>query len=253
MEGIDREAPSAEVDVPKRRRFISLATLPAIAAVGIALALIVYNPGLRTASSAPHEPDDEDAFKLVLMKAVAALPHPGKSFRLDPESTANDLHEGLPLGARAVRVFEKPARPNEDDAVSIEVRVYLNRERFLPEPLGSEAGPPVLLTQDGAPGVRFGLAGVDVGRVALPVDPTEAANSLTVARLFVGTASARSYLDQIAHGLMPDRTPWDKAGVGRPTDVRTIVVEYYGPRAEVDRLLKATAIAPLRALLTPKP
>ena len=74
---------------------------------------------------------------------------------------------------------------------------------------------------------------------------------MTVVRLHVGSADAEPYLVEIAQGRRPVRTPWDQSAARKASDVRTIVVEFRGPRAEIERLVKATGAAPLRALLTP--
>ncbi|HET9952199.1 MAG TPA: hypothetical protein VFS09_10435 [Candidatus Eisenbacteria bacterium] len=204
---------------------------------------------------------DRKSLERTLKKAFEALPSPAKEFRLDAENgtsevgfaaTAWAVATKAPAEARGDRVYEGRVGSGEaSEPVVLEVRIYVNMERALPEPLGSEGGVLETFTHDGLPGSRASLAGVDPGRVALPLTAEETSNALTVLRLHVGAASIESYLAEVAQGRKPPRTPWDKTAAKSPSEVRTLVVEYYGPRAEVERLLKATTAAPLRALLTP--
>ena len=138
-------------------------------------------------------------------------------------------------------------RPN----VNSRRRLYVNQERALPEPLGSEGGALETFTHYGLPGMRVVLADPTSGRVALPLTPEEDENAPTVLRLHVGAAEIEPYLVDVAQGRRPDRTPWDSRPALKASEVRTIIVEFQGPRGEVERLLKATPSAPLRALLTP--
>jgi hypothetical protein len=244
----------------------------AAAAAGVAV-LSLFLPGAipSPAASTVEKPADSNparalsgadrkALERVLRKAFEALPSPGKDFRADAESGTQEIALSssawamatkAPAEAQASRVFEKRTGSGDDaETVTLEIRLYLNMERGLPEPLGSEGGVLETFTHNGLPGSRASLAGVEPSRVALPLTAEEGANALTVLRLHVGAESIEGYLGEIARGRKPPRTPWDQTAAKSPSEVRTIVVEYYGPRAEVERLLKATSAAPLRALLS---
>ena len=245
--------------------------VPAAAAGMAALSLLIAGATPAVAASTADKPagqtsarevaaTDRKALELVLKKAFESLPPPGKEFRLDAESGTKEIALSssawavatkAPAEAQASRVFEKHEGSGEnEETVTLEIRLYLNMERELPEPLGSEGGVLETFTHDGLPGSRASLAGVEPGRVALPLTAEEGANALTVIRLHVGAETIEGYLGDVARGKKPPRTPWDQTAAQSPSEVRTIVVEYYGPRAEVERLLKSTSASPLRALLS---
>lgn len=204
---------------------------------------------------------DRKALEKTLAKAFRALPAPSKEYREDRSSRSRTIAAGTstwavatkaPAEARQIRVYERRIGTGEDaEVVTLEMRVYVNQERALPEPLGSEGGALETFTHEGLPGMRVLLAGATSGRVALPLSPSDEPNVLTVLRLHVGAAECEPYLIEVAQGRRPDRTPWDTEPAKKASAVRTIVVEYQGPRAEVERLLQATKAAPLRALLSP--
>ncbi len=204
---------------------------------------------------------ERKALERTLSKAFRALPVPAKEFRAARASGSREIAPGTsawavatkaPAEAREARVYEKKIGAGEDaEVVGLEIRVYLNQERALPEPLGSEGGNLETFTHEGLPGMRASLAGIGSGRLALPLTPEEEADALTVVRLHVGGAEAEPYLVEIAQGRQPVRTPWDARPARKASEVRTIVVEFHGPRGEVERLVTATRAAPLRALLTP--
>jgi hypothetical protein len=223
--------------------------LVAMAVLVAASATAEAEVGMRVLDKAPST-TERKAMERAITRCFQALPAPARTFRRDRES---DLLEIAGLGAEATRVYERRVtKGSDEDPVVLEVRVYMNREQSLPEPLGSEGGAFQPFRHDGLPAMRVFLAGVDPGgRVALPLTPEESTDALTVVRLHVGPPSAEKYLYEIAEGRHPDRTPWDDAGPRSLTEVRTIVVEYRGPRAEVERLLQATVASKLRAILDP--
>ena len=251
--------------VPIMRRMAAVAVAAAISFLSAAavppaaIAADVKPAGNPPGRSLPA--GDRKSMERTLRKAFEALPAPAKEFRLDAKSGSKEI--GLsasawavatkaPAEAREARVYESSGGAGKEaEPVVVEVRVYINMERTLPEPLGSEGGVLETFTHDGLPGSRASLAGVDPSRVALPLTSGEGANALTVLRIHVGDLAIESYLTEIAQGRKPPRTPWDQTPAKSPSEIRTLVVEYYGPRAEVERLLKATTTAPLRALLSP--
>lgn len=246
-------------DSRNRRRVLATA---ALATAALALVSLLAGPvtaaATGTAKSVPAA--DRKALERVLANAFRALPTPAKEFREDRSSVEREIAWGTsaravatkaPVEARQVRVYERRAGEGEEaEVVGLEVRVYVNQERSLPEPLGSEGGTLETFTHDGLPATRVMLAGVG-GRVALPLTPGERDEALTVIRLHVGADDAEPYLVQVAQGRRPDRTPWDDRPARKASEVRTIVVEFQGPRSEVERLANATPAAPLRALLMP--
>jgi len=231
-----------------------------VAAVFLSVAVPAHGAaGAKEGGAMPAA--ERKALERTLSKAFRSLPAPAKAFREDRASGSREIAPGTsawavaakaPAEARQARVYERRIGSGEDaEVVGLEVRVYLNLERTLPDPLGSEGGALESFTHEGLPGMRVSLAGVSAGRVALPLTPEEQEDALTVVRLHVGSAAAATYLVEIAQGRRPVGTPWDSQAARKASDVRTIVVEFHGPRGEVERLVKATRAAPLRALLTP--
>ena len=242
---------------PNRRRRSAVA---AIVLATLAPCLPTTHPASAGSKGAFPAPDRK-ALEQTLAKAFRALPVPSKKFREDRTSGTRTIEAGTSTRAvatrtaaeaRQIRVYERRIGTGEDaEVVGLEIRVYVNQERSLPEPLGSEGGTLETFTHDGLPGMRVVLAGATSGRVALPLSPEEEQDALTVLRLHVGAADIEPYLIEVAQGRRPDTTPWDSHPARRASEVRTIVVEFQGPRGEVERLVKATSAAPLRALLTP--
>jgi len=211
-------------------------------------------------ASTPIAAADKKALERTLARVFATLPRPAKGYRLDRANGSREIARATsawalaneaPAEAAETRVYERTGAGESEESVVLEVRVYINQERSLPDPLGSEGGTPQTTTQDGMPCLRVSLAGVDAGRVALPLTREDEGNALTVLRAYVGASAIEPYLVDVARGRTPAATPWDARKARRPSEVRTIVVEYYGPRADVERLLRATRSGPLRALLTP--
>lgn len=227
----------------------------------VALLLLSAAPAAAAAAAKSVPSADRKALERVLAKAFRALPAPAKEFREDRSSrgreiaaptSARGVATQAPAEAREARVYERRAGAGSDEeTVGLEIQVYVNLERSLPEPLGSEGGTLETFTHDGLPGMRVSLAGVGSGRVALPLTTEEERTALTVVRLHVGAPEIDAYLVEVAQGRRPDRTPWDARPAKTKSEVRTIVAEFRGPRDEVERLAKATPAAPLRALLTP--
>ncbi|HEU4726065.1 MAG TPA: hypothetical protein VFU59_12335, partial [Candidatus Eisenbacteria bacterium] len=225
-----------------------------LASIPIAVCLAVPPPA-RPEAAKPIPAAAKAALTRTLASAFRALPAPAKDFHEDREGGLREIAAGTsawavatkaPAEAKQVRVYERTVGEGDDaETVPLEVRVYVNLERALPEPLGSEGGALETFTHDGLPGMRASLAGVGASRVALPLSPEEMKDALTVVRLHVGAAEATPYLDEIAQGRRPPRTPWDERPARKASDVRTIVVEFQGPRAEVDRLAAAVKAAPL--------
>src|SRR5690349_3403458 len=244
----------------RRRRAVLLAT--GFALIVAAGACWSWAEASGAASNARPALSAEDRKSLArsLANVFDALPRPSKGYRLDKDANAPEIATATtawaiatkaPADAAATHVYERPKPGNADENDVVEIRVYLNRERTLPDALGSEGGTLETFTQDGMPCSRLSLAGVTPGRVALPLRGDQDADALTVLRAHVGVVDVEPYLIEISQGRTPRRSPWDGEPARRLSQIRTIVVEYYGPRAEVERLMKATPAAPLRALLTP--
>lgn len=197
-------------------------------------------------------------------RALALLPAPA-GYRLDRESVTSEAGREAewnesasrweaPVAARAERVFE----PSDADAPGapppFEQRVFVNDEVSLPAGLASVGGSPRPFAIRGAAAVLVTTAGVDdapaqEGRVALPVSPEQADNSLAILRAVVAGAPIEAAFERaIGSGLIsvPPRKPLRSVG-----SVETVVVELYGGRRDVESVARRLPAAKLRALLTP--
>ena len=131
--------------------------------------------------------------------------------------------------------------------------MFVNDEVSLPTGLASVAGEPRPFAIRGAVAVLVTTAGVEdapaaEGRVALPVSPEGAANSLAIVRAVVASAPVeRSFGAAARSGAMsaPPRRPPRSAG-----SVEAVVVELYGGRRDVETAPRRLPAAKLRALLT---
>lgn len=203
---------------------------------------------------------DRTALEKTLRDVFETLPAPRKSYRRDREADDREVaartpprtEDGswrFPAGARATRSYARSFRSGE--TLELEITVYLNLESSLSDPLGSAGGSLRVEMRDKAPVVRHSLAGIDESRLEMPLTAEQTSNALTVVRAYIAVPEATDYLIDLAQGRRPSENPWQGATVKRPSDVRTIVVEYHGPAVEVDRLSDSTHVAELRALLTP--
>ena len=211
----------------------------------LALAALLVSPPTPAATRAGP------GISVTLTRVFQALPPPSKRFRLDAEGGSRTIEIGHPTRAHEVRVYEQRTGSGDTEGTTtVEVRVTINGDLAFPDPFASESGTPRAFTHDGLPATRTTLAGAEDSRVAMPLNDEQRANVLTDVRLLVGPASAQVYLDAVAKGHRPEKAPWDGRSPKGANEIRVIVVEYYGPRAEVERLLAATKAAPLRALLS---
>jgi hypothetical protein len=204
--------------------------------------------------------EDKKALEQALDRVFDKLPAPRQTFRRDREADDRTIDGQAPprteagawrrpAGARATRSYVRRGRDGDD--LYLEVTVYLNSESSLSDPLSSAGGSIRIDLRDEAPFARHALAGIDDVRLALPVDAEQRANALTVVRAFIAAPEAGPYLTDLAQGRNPRETPWDGITPGRPSVLRTIVVEYHGPAEEVDRLAEATPVSEIRRLLAP--
>jgi hypothetical protein len=202
---------------------------------------------------------DRQALERTLDQVFRRLPTPAAGFRRDVEgddrevtsSAAPRAADGgwlVPAAARSTRLYASHGANDED--LELEITVYVNQEASLSDPLGSAGGALDMDVRDEAPVVRHSLAGIDEYRVKLPFTDEDRANALTVVRIYVAIPDAKPYLSALAQGRRPPESPWEGATAKRASQVRTIVVEFYGPAREVDRLAEKTAIAPLRELIS---
>jgi len=234
-----------------RRLTIMAALAPALLALPV-----------QGAAAPTKEVPEKDRAKLEtsLQEVFDLLPVPLKAFRRDKDGDDRDIasktpprtEDGawrFPAGARATRVFTRAS--DDGESLGLEITVYVNLEKSLSDPLGSAGGSMRIDMLEEAPIARHSLASIDESQVGLPLDKTQRDNALTVVRAYVATPEATPYLSDLAQGRRPAQDPWAGANPKRPSEIRTIVVEYHGPAAEVDRLAAATPVAKLRKLLTP--
>ena len=196
-------------------------------------------------------------------RALALLPAP-RGYRLDRESVTSEAAReadwdgttsrwAAPVAARAERLYEPAGGDAPGAPPPLEQRVFVNGGVSLPTGLASVGGAPRPFVIRGAVAVLVPTAGVEdppaaEGRVALPVSPEGAANSLAIVRVVVASVPVeRSFEAAARSGAMsaPPRKPPRSAG-----SVEAVVVELYGGRRDVETAARRIPTAKLRALLT---
>ncbi len=199
-----------------------------------------------------------------LAAALAAVPQPSSPYRLDRTSSVTRVNPAAgwdaaadrwaaPAEGSAERVYVAGGDEDQEDGRTVEIRVFLNLEPSLPTGLASVAGEPRLVALSTAPAVEVTTIGAEEGqRVALPVTPEEAAEAVTIIRLYVGGPAVEQALRRLlaeetgestnkpTHTMVPTR---------RADHVQAVIVELYGPKAEVERLARGVKVGALRKLL----
>jgi hypothetical protein len=191
-----------------------------------------------------------------LKRIVRLLPRPGLPYRLGPDGTRTEIADRAgkldrpgfwaPLEASAERSYETGSG---DDAQTLDQRVSLNGMRGLSPGLASVGGPVVTFDLPGAPSWEQTLIGAE-SRVALPLSPEQKARAVTLLRIYVVTPDLEARLRAAAgqNAAFPSVDPSQLAAT-RADAVRSVIVELYGPRRDIERLARHIPIAKLRAYL----
>jgi hypothetical protein len=218
----------------------------------------VMTIGLRTAPQG-----DQDRMMTTLKTARAAAPKPPAPYALatngveDKVGTKFGTLEGttrvIPLVALAERIYEAPAAAGTppDQERTLEIRVAINGARDLSTGLGTVGATPHLFKMTDALAVEQSIIGADGGsRVAVPLDKEAAANALTLLRVYVTDPAMEERLRRIASvGTLPTIDPSQLVSA-RSDSVRSIIVEFYGSKKDVESLARRVDVKSLRKLLT---
>jgi len=158
----------------------------------------------------------------------------------------------IPLEAWAECIFEEPVGEG-DDELTLEVRVAVNGSRYLSPGIGSEGTAPRAFEIQGALAMEQTLIGADAGsRMALPLSPEATAAAPTVLRIYFVDSKLETRLRKIAAaGKVLPHVDITQLTASDPASIRSIIVEYYGGKRDVEALARRVDTKALRKLLTP--
>ena len=253
----------------KRHAIAAVVTL----AVGIGLldpyACVQYSSGGSLMSGSPAHPvpqADQDRVLDAARRALALLPEP-RHYTLDRGSLMSEVEKSAPwnqarkiwsapAAARAERAYEPIGDDAENAPPALEERVFVNSAVAMPEGLASEGGTPHAFPLRGAAAVEVTMIGAESetpttqgGRVALPLSGKEAAAAVTVLRILIADHGAeRAFRAAASSGSM--RLPPSKAPA-RVGAVRSLVIEIYGGRRDVEEMARRVPVTELRKILDP--
>ena len=237
------------------------ASLRAALALGLPALALFGLPACETATArepvAKEIPDsDRDRLIAAVRTVMSALPVPPPSYNRAPDDSTMEADrrsfwdpDAKRWTAPAQATFERVHLPGANaELPSLEYRVYLNHEPELPQGLASEGGPPRQFPISGAVAVEVTLIGAEGGRVAVSLSPEAAAAAPTVVRIYLGSremeTAVRALLGggQLAGSIFPS--------VARAGEVRSIVVDLYGPKRAVETLATQVDTKALRKVLS---
>lgn len=136
--------------------------------------------------------------------------------------------------------------------IPLEARIAINGSRGLSPGLGSEGAAPLLFDK-GALAIEQTLIGADGdSRVALPLSAEAAAAAPTLLRIYLVDPKLEATLRKSAlTGSVLPRVDISQLAAEDQASVRSIIVEYYGGKRDVEALARRVDTKALRKLLTP--
>jgi len=252
---------------PTVKRHAASALVTLAVAVGLLdpYACVQYSAGssLKRPIS-PISKTEQTRLRDVARRGLGLIPAP-RGYALDPTSVTAEADDSAPWDeargswaapatARAERVFEA-ARGSDDNAPpAMEQRVFVNSAVEAPSGLASEGGTPRAFPVPGASAIEVTMIGAEdatpapaeEGRIAMPVTPVKAASAVTIIRILLADPETERAFRATAGGStpLPARSP-----PARPGAIRTLVVELYGGKRDVESLASYLPTTSLRRLL----
>jgi len=208
--------------------------------------------------------ETRDQMSKRLTKVIFNIPRPSAPFQLAEDGSSETISEytGLiqgtprwaPIEAWAERDYQAlPTNSEEGEYRTVEITVALNGARGLSIGIASKADKPHLYTLPGVLAIEQStIGGYDSTRTDLAPDQRQTQEPITLLRVYVVGANLESQLRAAFAksggypGFLPGRLPSD-----HPDTVRTIIIEYYGAKSDVEGLANKIDVAMLRKLLDP--
>jgi len=207
--------------------------------------------------------ETRDQMSKRLSKIVFNIPRPPAPFQLAEDGSSETVSEytGLiqgtprwaPIEAWAERDFQAlPTNSEEGEYRTVEIMVALNGVRGLSTGIASKADKPHLYTLAGALAVEQSTVGADSTHIEVAPDQRTTLEPITLLRVYLVGSILESQLR--AKFGTSGGYPGFKAGQlpsDHPDTVRTIIVELYGAKSDVESLANRIDVPMLRRLLDP--
>lgn len=212
-----------------------------------------------TYATLPATDAERTSVQRTLLSVVSSLPAPATGFRLAADGASEEIGRVVlkleggkqpwgPLDASAERIYDRTDASDDEDR-TLEVRVSVNGTKGLSTGLASVGGTPHPFTVAGAFALEQNLIGADDsgGRVAIPVDPSQAERTVALLRIYIVPKALEERLRSMAKGS-EDFPPFDSSFVpsSKRANVRSLVVEIHGQKRDVEAYARRVHAADLR-------
>ncbi|MGH7681271.1 MAG: hypothetical protein ACRENN_04715 [Candidatus Eiseniibacteriota bacterium] len=206
--------------------------------------------------------ETRDQMSKRLTKIIFNVPRPSAPFQLAEDGSSETISEytGLILGTPRWAPIEAwgerdyqalPTNSEEGEYRTVEMTIALNGVRGLSTGIASKADTPHIYTLPGALAVEQStVGGYDSTRTDLAPDQRQTREPITLLRVYLVGANLESQLRAKFGksggfpGFLSGQLPSD-----HPDVVRTIAVEYYGAKSDVEGLVNRMDVPTLRRLL----
>ena len=219
-------------------------------------------PKDTTAAWTEAAPEYVDRLKKRLARVVLALPRPELPYQLEEDGASENIsawaglikgtHLWAPIEALSGRDFEAlPIREEEDGYRAIEMMVALNGVRGLSTGLASKSEKPQLFDLAGTVSVgQSTIVRVDSTRAGLAPEERTPREPITLLRVYIVDPDLEAKIRQIfkKSGGFPAFSP-TQVPAAHPDMVRSIVVELFGPKSDVEATARKIDVAAVRKLL----
>lgn len=219
-------------------------------------------PKDSTAAWTRAAPENIDRLKKRLARVVLTVPRPELPYQLAEEGASENIsawaglikgtHLWAPIEALSSRDFQAlPTRQEEDDYRAMEVMVALNGVRGLSTGLAGKSEKPQLFELPGTVSVvQSTIAGVDSARAEQAPEERAPKEQITLLRVFIVDPDLEAKIRQNfkESGGFPAFGPTQVPAASSDM-VRSIVVELFGPKSDVEVTARKIDVAAVRKLL----
>ncbi|HEX5030160.1 MAG TPA: hypothetical protein VFX78_01725 [Candidatus Eisenbacteria bacterium] len=237
-----------------RVRFSILALL-AVARVSVA----APTDETPTYATLPATDTERTTVQRSLVAVVSSLPAAASGFRLAPDGASEEVGRVVlklnggkqpwgPLDASAERIYNRTDASDDEDR-TLEIRVSVNGTKGLSTGLASVGGTPRPFTVAGAFALEQNLIGAEDsgGRVAMPVDPSQAERTVALLRIYIVPKALEERLRAMAKGS-EDVPAFDSSFTpsSKRAAIRSLVVEIHGQKRDVEAYARRVHATDLR-------
>lgn len=218
-------------------------------------------PKDTTAAWTQAAPENVDRLKKRLARVVLAIPRPGQPYQLAEDGASENIsawaglikgtHLWAPIEALSGRDFQAlPTREEEDDYRAIEVMVTLNGVRGLSTGLASKSEKVQTFELPGTWSVVQSTIGIDSTRAEREAAERTPQEPITLLRIYIVDPDLEAKLRQSfkESGGFPAFGPTQVPSANSDM-VRSIVVEFFGPKSDVETTARSMDVAAVRKFL----